>query len=200
MLDERKHMTPNGRAPEVEVDSMFVDRWSPRAFLRDAIPEHQIKTLFEAARWAPSCFNEQPWLFMYATTPEDRKLFASALVEKNRTWAGVAPMLVFVLARRNFKHNDKPNRNAAFDAGAAWMSLALQARKLGLYAHGMAGFDIAKAYEVLGVSKDEYDVLAAVAVGRKGDASQLSPEAQKMEMPNGRKPLAEVYAAVPAKT
>jgi nitroreductase len=75
----------------------------------------------------------------------------------------------------------------------------LQARKLGLYAHGMAGFDINKAYEVLGVSKDEYDVLAAVAVGPKGDSSQLSPEAQKMEMPNERKPLAEVYATVPVK-
>ena len=192
-------MTQNQRIPEAEVDSMFVDRWSPRAYLPDPIPEHQIKTLFEAARWAPSCYNEQPWLFMYATTADDRSRFASALVEQNRAWASAAPMLLFVLAKRNFVLNGKPNRHAAFDAGAAWMSLALQARKLGLYAHGMAGFDINKAYEVLGVSKDEYDVLAAVAVGRKGDAEQLPPQARKMEAPNGRKPLSEVFATARVK-
>ncbi|MDD5708685.1 MAG: nitroreductase family protein, partial [Kiritimatiellae bacterium] len=124
---------------------MFVDRWSPRAYLPEPIPEHQIRMLFEAARWAPSCFNEQPWLFVYATSEADRSRFAAALVEKNRAWAGIAPLLIFVLARRNFRQSGKQNRHAAFDSGAAWMSLALQARKLGLYAHGMAGFDINKA-------------------------------------------------------
>jgi nitroreductase len=192
-------MAPNQRVPEAEVDSMFVDRWSPRAFLPDPIPEHQVKSLFEAARWAPSCFNEQPWLFMYATTAEDRNRFASALVEKNRVWASKAPMLLFVLAKRNFAQSGKPNRYAPFDAGAAWMSFALQARKLGLYAHGMAGFDINKAYEVLGVSKEEYDVMAAVAVGKKGDPQQLPLQAREMEAPNGRKPLSEVFATASVK-
>ncbi len=79
--------TPNTRTPESEVDSMFTDRWSPRAFLSDPLPEQQIKSLFEAARWAPSCFNEQPWLFIYATEPEKRDQLVSALVPKNQRWA-----------------------------------------------------------------------------------------------------------------
>ena len=182
----------NPRAPETEVDSMFIDRWSPRAFLPDPIPEYQIKTLFEAARWAPSSFNEQPWLFLYATEPEKRKVLVSLLLEKNQRWAESVPLLMFVIARRKFAKGGTENRHAKFDAGAAWMSLALQARKLGLYAHAMAGFHLEKSYEVLGVPKDSYEVIAAIAVGRLGDSSGLPDDLLQMEMPKGRKPLAEV--------
>ena len=182
----------NPRNPETEVDSMFIDRWSPRAFLPDPIPEHQIKTLFEAARWAPSCFNEQPWLFLYAAEPEKRKKFVSLLVDKNQRWAGQAPLLMFVIARRGFEKGGAENRHAKFDAGAAWMSLALQARKLGLYAHAMAGFHLAKSYEVLGVPEKDYEVIAAIAVGRLGDSASLPDDLLKMEVPKARKPLAEV--------
>lgn len=183
---------PNDRVAEVEVDSMFTDRWSPRAFASDPLPEHQIKTLFEAARWAPSCFNEQPWLFVYATEPEQRRKLASVLVEKNQRWAAKCPLLMFVLARRQFREGGRENRHAPFDAGSAWMSLALQARRLGLYAHAMAGFSIKKAYEALGVSEEEYLVMAAIAVGRKGDADQLPDDLRAMESPNDRMPLTAV--------
>ena len=182
----------NERVAEVEVDSMFTDRWSPRAFLSDPLPEHQIKALFEAARWAPSCFNEQPWLFVYATEAEQRRELASVLVAKNQRWAAKCPLLMFVLTRRQFNEGGRENRHAPFDAGSAWMSLALQARRLGLYAHAMAGFSLKKAYEVLGVSEEEYHIMAAIAVGRKGDADQLPDDLHAMESPNERKPLAEV--------
>jgi nitroreductase len=183
---------PNPRVPEADVDSMFLDRWSPRAFLEDALPEHQVKTLFEAARWAPSCYNEQPWLFVYADTPDDRRAFAALLLEKNRRWAARAPLLMFVLARRRFLRNGTENRQAAFDAGAAWMSLALQARKLGLHAHAMAGFDLDKAHTVLGAPPSDYLILAAVAVGRKTDAAILPDDIRQMEAPNARKPAEAV--------
>ncbi len=182
----------NPRTPAADIDSMFTDRWSPRSFLDAPITDDQLKTLFEAARWAPSCYNEQPWLFLYATEAADRARFASALVEKNRLWAQKAPLLVFVLARLSFAHNGKPNRHAPFDAGAAWMSLALQARKLGLHAHAMAGFSREKAFQVLNLSPAEFDIMAAVAVGKRDDPDRLPEEMAAMEKPNERKPAEEV--------
>jgi nitroreductase len=186
----------NPRTPEAEVDSMFLDRWSPRAFIDEPIPEHQLRSLFEAGRWAPSCYNEQPWVFVYAVTRQDRQRFATALVEKNRLWASRAPLLMFVLARRTFAATGKPNRHAGFDAGAAWMSLALQARRLGLYAHAMAGFDQETAHEILGVPREEFEVMAAIAVGRRGEGSHLPEELAAKEGPNLRKPLADVAREV----
>lgn len=182
----------NTRIPEAEVDAIFTDRWSPRAFDETPLTEEQVAALFEAARWAPSCFNEQPWFFRYAISKKDRFRFAEALVDKNRQWAQHAPMLLFVLARKTFNQTGKANRHAMFDAGAAWMSLALQARRLGLYAHAMAGFSVEKAAEVVGVSLGDYDVMAAVAVGQRGDASMLSDDMVSAEKPNSRKSLAEV--------
>lgn len=183
---------PNPRVPETDVDSQFTDRWSPRAFRSDPLSEEQLASLFEAARWAPSCFNEQPWLFLYATGPSDRERFLTALVEKNRLWACRAPLLMFVLARRNFAYNGQPNRHAPFDAGAAWVSLALQARKLGLYAHAMAGFSRGKAYQILNIDENEFDIMAAVAVGYRSEPDGLPEEMREGESPNARKPSAEV--------
>ncbi len=182
----------NERIPEAEVDAIFTDRWSPRSFIDEPLTDSQVAALFEAARWAPSCFNDQPWHFRYAVTAEDRKRFAEALVEKNREWAQHAPMLLFVLARKHFDATGRPNRHAVFDAGAAWMSFALQARRLGLYAHGMAGFSVDKAAEVMNVSLDEYEVMAAVAVGKRDDPAKLSDDMAKVEKPNGRKPRSQV--------
>jgi nitroreductase len=187
---------PNARTPEWDIDSMFTDRWSPRAFASDPLLDRDIQTLFEAARWAPSCFNEQPWLFVYATEPEERRKLLSCLVAKNQLWASRAPLLMFVLARRNFQKTGKENRHAAYDAGAAWMALALQARKLGLYAHAMAGFNLEKAYDVLGATREEHLVMAAVAVGRKTEDSWLPDDLRAMESPNSRKPHAEVATSV----
>jgi nitroreductase len=187
---------PNPRVPDWDIDSMFTDRWSPRALAPEPLSDREVHTLFEAARWAPSCFNEQPWLFVYATAPEERRKLAACLAPKNQLWAGQAPLLIFVLARRTFQKGGKENRHAPYDAGAAWMALALQARKLGLYAHAMAGFNQEKAHEVLGASKEEYHVMAAVAVGRKTEDSGLPEDLRAMESPNSRKPHAEVATAV----
>jgi nitroreductase len=185
----------NPRIPEVDVDSQFIDRWSPRAFANTPLAREQVASLFEAARWAPSCNDDQPWLFLYAETAVDRARFAEALVPTNQVWAVNAPLLLFVLCRRHFRHNGKDNRHAPFDAGAAWMSLALQARKLGLHAHAMAGFSRPKAYALLGVPQEDYDIMAAVAVGRRGDPALLPEEVAERELPNARKPLAEVARA-----
>jgi nitroreductase len=184
--------TPNQRVAEADIDAMFTDRWSPRGFFPDPLPEHQILALFEAARWAPSCFNEQPWFFIYATDEKGRRRLGSALVAKNQRWALSAPLLMFVLARRRFKEGGRENRHAPFDAGSAWMSLALQARKMGLYAHAMAGFNLDKAYKVLGVPPDEYLVMAAIAVGRRDPEAALAEDLARIESPNSRKPLTEV--------
>ena len=182
----------NPRIPAVDIDSQFLDRWSPRAFAETPLTEAQLAALFEAARWSPSCYNEQPWLFLYAVTAEDRARFAGALLPANQVWAPRAPLLLFILCRRHFAHNGKENRHAPFDAGAAWLALALQARKLGLHAHAMAGFSRAKAFEILGVPAQEYDIMAAVAVGYRGDREILPEEVAARERPNDRKPAGEV--------
>jgi nitroreductase len=185
----------NNRKPAYGIDRMFIDRWSPRAFSSEPLTPEQVQTLFEAARWAPSCFNEQPWFFAYATSQEDRQAFADVLVKKNQLWAGRAPLLIFILARRQFKQGGRENRHAAFDAGAAWMSLALQARKMGLYAHAMAGFNQEKAYELLKVSPEQYHIMAAVAVGYRGESDHLPEDLLKIETPNSRNPLSEITHA-----
>jgi nitroreductase len=178
----------NPRSPAVEIDSMFIDRWSPRAFDPTPLTQDQIDSLFEAARWSPSCYNEQPWLFVYAVTEEDRERFLSALFEGNQAWCRRVPLLMFLLCRRNFTHNSKENRHAPFDAGAAWMSLALQARKLGLYAHAMAGFNRESAYAILAAPADQFDIMAAIAVGRRAGPEVLPEAVATKEQPNDRKP------------
>lgn len=180
------------RNRDAEIDSMFIDRWSPRAFDPTPLSSEQIDSLFEAARWSPSCYNEQPWLFLYASSAEDRERFLTALVAANQSWAIRAPLLMFLLCRRKFNHNGKDNRHAPFDAGSAWMSLALQSRKLGLYAHAMAGFSREKAYEILKVSADEYDIMAAIAVGRRAEPSVLPQAIAAKDVPSERKPRHEV--------
>lgn len=180
----------NNRNKEVGLlDPLYLERWSPHAFSAQPVEPDKLDALFEAARWAPSCFNEQPWRFIYARTAQNVARFAEVLSPANRAWAVLAPVLVFVVASKNFTSNDKPNRWASFDAGAAWMSLALQATKLGLYAHAMGGFDVQKAGEVLGVDLVCYDVLAAIAIGYYGRLDQLSVELQVRETPSARNPI-----------
>jgi nitroreductase len=185
----------NSRTPEVDIDPMFTDRWSPRSFAPEPLSEEELQSLFEAARWAPSCYNEQPWVFIYAVSEGDRQRFATALVEQNRLWASRAPVLLFVVARLEFARNGKANRHGIFDAGAAWMSLALQARKRGLYAHAMAGFSVERAHEVLAVPRQGYEIMAAVALGRRDDPALLPATVAANEAPNGRRPLVDVAFA-----
>lgn len=177
----------NARVPEHEVDAIFTDRWSPRSFLPEPLALWQIESLIEAARWSPSCFNEQPWEFVYAVSENDRQRIVETLVEKNQRWAGSAPLLMYLLTKRFFGEGTRPNRHAPFDAGSAWMALALQARRLGLYAHAMAGFSMDKAYQLLKIDREKYEIMCAIAVGRHGRVENLADEFKSKEAPNSRK-------------
>jgi nitroreductase len=183
---------PPSRELEAAVDPRFPARWSPRSFESEPLDEAQVASLFEAARWAPSCFNEQPWVFVYGTTPADRDRIVSCLMEGNRTWAASAPLVGVVFARKRFAMNDNPNRWGAFDSGAASISLALQAADMGLAAHFMGGFDAEAAHRALGVPAEDYEACAAFVVGRPAAADALPEALRAREAPSPRKPLAEV--------
>jgi len=173
------------------VDPLFIDRWSPRAMSGAAVSQEALDRLFEAARWAPSSSNGQPWRFLYAhrDTPHWQTFF-DLLVEGNQVWCKHAGVLVLVSARTTFEWNDKPAPTHAFDAGSAWMSLALQGVMNGLVVHGMAGFDYNKAREVLHVP-DHMAVLAMIAIGHPGDPEALPEKLRERETPSSRKPITE---------
>ena len=181
------------RVAEHEVDPQFVTRWSPRAFTSEPIPDPVLFSLFEAARWAPSAFNSQPWVFVYARrdTPAWDPLF-DALIPYNQDWVKLASALMFVASdkfRRAEGREPSPHPTHSFDAGAAWGSLALQAQALGWAAHGMAGFDHAAAYAATGLPESDYQIEAAIAVGRATDASVLPEALQAREVPSLREPV-----------
>jgi len=183
----------NTRKIEADVHELFVNRWSPRSFKSDPVDDSTLSSIFEAARWSMSCMNEQPWLFLYSKIDDtDRDDFNGLLVPGNREWADSAPVLCFALCRNNFERNDKLNNWAQFDTGAAWMALSLQARMLGLYTHGMAGFDIDRSYEVLNVDRDKYTVIAVFVIGHRDDPDKLSEKNRESEQPNSRKSLDEI--------
>ena len=181
------------RDPLTGVDPMFHRRWSPRSFQRTAIPRDVQAVLFDAARWAPSCFNEQPWMFVSSGGESDFELFLDLLVEGNQAWVKNAGVIGFVCARRHFTHNDKPNAWAAFDCGAAWMSLVLQAARLGLYAHGMAGIKKREIYEKLHIPEEKYEVISGFAIGVIDIPGKLPAATAAREKPSPRKPLEGVW-------
>ena len=189
-------MSDNPRRPTHPIDKVFTERWSPRAFAKDEITEDELLTLIEAARWAPSAYNSQPWRFVYARrdTPQFATLLA-CLGEFNQSWAKHAAALVFVVSNSVLRppggDKDVPSYSHSFDAGAAWAYLALQATKSGWYTHGMTGVDFDKAFADLGVHAG-FRVEAAVAVGRLGDKSQLPEGLQAREVPSDRQPLANI--------
>ncbi|HEY7304728.1 MAG TPA: nitroreductase family protein [Bryobacteraceae bacterium] len=162
------------------VHELIRTRWSPRSFSERPISNEDLRTILEAARWAASSFNEQPWRFLIARKSDgevyDRML--SLLVPRNQEWAKTAPVLMIMAAKRTFSHNGSPNSYALHDTGAALAHFMLQAHALGLYAHGMAGFDRARAREVLGIP-DDYDLGAAVALGYLDTPDKLTNEQQR---------------------
>lgn len=165
---------------------MFVERWSRRALSDRPLPQQHIDSLFEAARWAPSGGNRQPWLFIYASQEESLARARTLLREGNARWANRAPLLVFIFAQRNDPEG-KPIRTAHFDTGAAWQTLALQAHKLGLSTRALGGIFHEKTYETLGVPEAEFESIAGVAVGYPGDLEELPEDLREKERPNGRK-------------
>lgn len=173
------------------IDAQFIDRWSPRAFTERPVTHEQVLTVLEAARWAPSASNLQPWRFFYGVRGEPEfDTLLSLLVPFNEGWARHAGALVFITSVTSFD-GTRQNATGSFDAGSAFMSLSLQAHAMGLAAHGMAGIDYAKAPLVLQLP-DNLKVEAAVAIGYRGDAAALSEALQKREQPSQRQPLADI--------
>lgn len=170
---------------------MFTGRWSPRAFSAQPVAENQILTLLEAARWAPSASNLQPWRFLYGLRGEPEfDTLLSLLIPFNSQWAKDAAALIFVVSVRSFD-GQRPVMTHSFDAGAAWMSLALQAHSLGLVAHAMAGIDYDKAPTVLNLN-DNLKLEAAVAIGYQGDPASLPESLRTRETPSTRLPLSSL--------
>jgi nitroreductase len=184
-----------GRQAEHQIDPIFLDRWSPRAFTDEAMPDAELFRLFEAARWAPSSYNSQPWRFLYARrgTPDFEK-FLGLLIEFNQSWAKHAAVLVYVVSKKSFLPPGKTEAIASyshsFDAGAAWGFLALQAHQSGWATHGMSGFDHERAPMTLNVPSD-HRVEMALAIGRRGEKTSLSDALQAREIPNSREPIAK---------
>lgn len=191
-LDQATPSVAKIRKPGYPVEPIIVNRWSPRSMSGESISERELMTLFEAARWAPSSYNGQPWRFVYARR-ESRAWdsFCALLDDFNRGWAPKAAALIVVVSHKVFDWDGKPSRTHSFDAGAAWQNLALQGSKMGLVVHGMEGFDYVRAREALRVP-DAFAVEAMVAVGRRASAEVLDQELREMESPSDRRPLSEI--------
>ena len=180
------------RIAQAPILDLIINRWSPRAMDGTPLSDAEIRILIEAARWAPSSYNNQPWRFVYAINGDKYfQKFIDILVPFNQQWANNAGALFIVLSRKNFEYNNKPSRTHAFDTGAAWENLALQGYSDGLVVHGMEGFDYDKALQLAG-GNDEYAVMCMIAVGHPADKSVLSSELQQREEPSDRKSFEEI--------
>lgn len=180
------------RTPASAIEPLFIRRWSPRAMTGAPVNGETLDTLFEAARWAPSSYNEQEWRFLYAHRDGAHwPTFFELLAEGNRAWCHKAGVLVVVLSHKVFARNGKPNPVHGFDTGAAFENLALQGSAMDLVVHGMMGFDYDQARAVLMVP-DDYAVEAMIAIGHPGDPDELPEELRKIEVPSQRKPVSEL--------
>lgn len=183
------------RTADYPIHTLFLKRWSPRAMSGESLGEKQLMTLFEAARWAPSTYNEQEWRYLYATRDSVHwQTFFDLLVEANQVWCDQAAALVLICSRKHLTRNDKPNPVHSFDAGASFENLCLQAAEMGLVAHGMAGFDQDAARKALEVP-DGYAIEAMIAIGQAGDPQNLPEELREKESPSTRKPLEQIVVA-----
>ena len=180
------------RHPDYDINPLILNRWSPRAMSGEEIPDADLMRLFEAARWAPSSYNGQPWRFIYAKRNTELwdRLF-NLMVDFNKSWAKNAAVLLVIISRKNFESNEQPSVTHQFDTGAAWENLALQGEAQGLVTHGMQGFDYEKARKDLSIPEG-YDVMAMVAIGKPAPKEILPSEIQQREQPSDRKPLSEI--------
>jgi nitroreductase len=185
-------MKKTNRKSEHPIDQTILNRWSPRAMDGKAIDPTKIHSLFEAARWAPSSYNNQPWRFIYAKRDtKDFEVFMDLLVDFNKSWCKNAGLLSVVIALKNFEHNGKPCVTHAYDTGAAWENLSLEGEHQNLVVHGMQGFDYDKAKTALKIP-DDYVVLAMFAAGNPAPKESLVPELLEKEVPSTRKKLEEI--------
>ncbi|MCX6257373.1 MAG: nitroreductase family protein [Bacteroidia bacterium] len=149
-------------------------RWSPRAFTETPVEQSKINSLFEAARWSPSCANEQPWSFIYATQNNQEafhQLF-DCLDDRNQLWTKTVPMLILTIAHTRFERNNKPNPYALYDLGQSVMNMIVQATSMELHVHQMAGFSKEKARETFHIP-EYYEPVSMIAVGYHGDINRL---------------------------
>lgn len=180
------------RKSEYSIQPLILNRWSPRAMTGEEISDNELMAFFDAARWAPSSYNNQPWRFLYAKrNTSSWPLFFNLLIEFNQGWTKYAAALVVVISGKNFEHNGKPSRTHSFDTGAAWMAMALEAAGRGYVIHGMEGFDYDRAKRDLDIP-DDYQVEAMIAIGKRAPVDHLPPELQKREAPSNRKEIREI--------
>lgn len=189
-----EHPNPlDHRTADHSIEELFLKRWSPRAMTGEAVSSDDLNRLFEAARWAPSTYNEQEWRFLYATSGDDHwDDFFGLLAEANQAWCQNAGALIVGLSHKTFSRNGKPNPVHTLDCGLAVENLLLQGATMDLVCHAMAGFDRGKARATLEVPED-YDLEVMIAIGHAGEIANLPENYQDMDRkPSGRKPLDEI--------
>ena len=190
---------PTPREPHHAIDPLFLERRSPRAFTGEALPEAELMRMIEAARWAPSSYNSQPWRFLYALRGNAHwDTFFGLLVPGNQKWVANTGAILFLVSNGRMKVGEelKPSYSHSLDAGAASLAFQLQAIRQGWHAHGMTGFDHVRAPEVLNLP-EHHRVEAAYAVGRMIPWDQLSDEQRAREAPTGRRPITDFTHAGP---
>lgn len=189
-----QHKSATSAAP---LHDIITKRWSCRAFDADKpVSREQIVALMEAARWAPSCFGDEPWRFLVWDKNSNSATWQKAfdcLVEWNQNWVKNAPLLLLVTANSIFRKNGKPNAWGQYDSGAAAENLCLQAVAMGLMAHQMGGFDADKIRQVFGIP-EQFTCMAMIAVGYQGEETVLNEELKELELaPRSRTPLGEHF-------
>lgn len=183
----------------MNVSRVIKTRWSPRAFKDHSISAVDANLLFEAAKWAPSSMNEQPWKYYYSLKEdaEKFKLCLSCLTPGNKIWAKNASMLILSVAKKEYDYKRRKNRHAMHDTGAANVLLCLQANDMGYQAHQMGGFNSDKTYETFGIESDKYELVSFIAVGKPGDPSILPVDLQDSETkPRIRKDLKDFVTRI----
>jgi nitroreductase len=179
------------RQADYPIDRLFLDRWSPRALSGAAIPLHDLMTLLEAARWAPSSSNLQPWRMLYARRETPTwPLFFDLLTDANKSWVQHAGALVLFVSHKVNEKTGQPAATHSLDTGAAWGFFALQGFARGYVVHGMRGFDLGRARQDLGIPED-YAIEVMVAVGSPAPLETLPPKLQEREIPSQRRKLTE---------
>jgi nitroreductase len=182
------------RKSSYHIQPELLSRVSSRAFSDERLTDDELMALFEAARWAPSSYNGQPWRFVYARRGDKEwETLFNALVEFNQSWCKNADTLVVAISRNSFERNNKPAHTSRFDTGAAWMSLALEAHARNIVAHGMEGFDYDAIKKQLQIP-DSFTVEAMIAIGKKGNPDSLPENLRSQETPSTRKPLSDIVS------
>ncbi|MFY0602183.1 MAG: nitroreductase family protein [Cyclobacteriaceae bacterium] len=176
-----------------KINELIAERWSPRAFSDDVVTDEEILSLFEAARWAPSSMNEQPWRFIYARKGEEaHNKLVDSLMDGNKPWAKNAPVLIAGIIKKTLTRNGKPNGSARYDLGLAVGNLSIQATDLGLSLHQMGGFSPESIKESFGLT-DDYEAVVTIALGHIGDPDSLDDTyAEREKSKRSRKPREEV--------